>query len=135
MIKTEIISANALKIVPPKKLKADDFSQISPQVDFLILQQGQIRLLIDASECNGWENVSAFETHARRRSFASLDTGRRTRTSRASKYLTSDRASVGLPMGRLRHSLRVAAHTCARAICPASGRRQRGDVTGLVIVD
>ena len=46
-------------------MKADDFSQIAPQVDSLILQQGQIRLLIDASECNGWENVSAFETHAR----------------------------------------------------------------------
>ena len=63
MIKTEIISANALKIVPPKKLKADDFGQIAPQVDFLILHHGQIRLLIDASECDGWENVSAFETH------------------------------------------------------------------------
>ena len=65
MIKTEIISANVLKIVPPKKLKADDFSQIAPQVDSLILHHGQIRLLIDASECDGWENVSAFETHAR----------------------------------------------------------------------
>jgi hypothetical protein len=42
MIKTEIISANALKIVPPKKLKADDFSQIAPQVDSLILHNGQI---------------------------------------------------------------------------------------------
>ena len=65
MIKTEIISANALKILAPEKLKADDFIHIAPQVDSLILQHGQIRLLIDASACNGWENISAFENHAR----------------------------------------------------------------------
>jgi hypothetical protein len=38
MIKTEIISANALKIVVSDKLKAEDFRQIVPQVDSLISQ-------------------------------------------------------------------------------------------------
>jgi hypothetical protein len=33
MIKTDIISGNALRIMAPKKLKADDFRQIAPQVD------------------------------------------------------------------------------------------------------
>jgi hypothetical protein len=64
MIKTEIISPNALKIVVPDKLKADDFRQIAPQIDSLISQHGKIRLLIDASGFNGWENIAAFEKHA-----------------------------------------------------------------------
>ena len=64
MIKTEIISTNALKIVLPDKLTADDFRQIAPQIDSLISQHGKIRLLIDASGFNGWENIAAFEKHA-----------------------------------------------------------------------
>ena len=64
MIKTEIISANALKIVAPDKLNADDFHQIAPQIDSLISQHGKIRLLIDASGFNAWENIAAFENHA-----------------------------------------------------------------------
>jgi type II secretory pathway component PulK len=64
MIKTEIISANALRIIAPDKLKADDFRQIAPQIDSLISQHGKIRLLIDASGFNGWENIAAFENHA-----------------------------------------------------------------------
>ena len=64
MIKTEIISGNALRIVMPNKLKVDDFRQIAPQIDSLISEHGQIRLLIDASGFNGWENIAAFENHA-----------------------------------------------------------------------
>ncbi len=64
MIKTEVISANALRITAPDKLKADDFRQIAPQIDSLISQHGTIRLLIDASGFKGWENIAAFENHA-----------------------------------------------------------------------
>ena len=64
MIKTDIISANALRITVPDKLKADDFRHIAPQIDSLISQYGKIRLLIDASGFNGWENIEAFENHA-----------------------------------------------------------------------
>ena len=47
----------------PEKLKADDFRQIAPQIDSLISKNGKIRLLIDASGFNGWENIEAFENH------------------------------------------------------------------------
>ncbi len=65
MIKTEVISANALKITVPEKLKAEDVREIAPQIDALISEHGQIRLLIDASGFSGWENVATFETHAK----------------------------------------------------------------------
>src|ERR1017187_5020476 len=64
MIRTEIISGSALRITMPEKVKADDFRQIAPQIDSLISQHGQIRLLIDATVFNGWENIAAFEKHA-----------------------------------------------------------------------
>ena len=64
MLKMEVISANAVKITAPEKLKADDFLQIAPQIDSLISQHGQLRLLIDASDFGGWENISAFGNHA-----------------------------------------------------------------------
>jgi hypothetical protein len=64
MIETESLAANALKIVAPPKLKADDFNQMTPQIDAIINQHGHIRLLIDASAFNGWENMAAFEKHA-----------------------------------------------------------------------
>jgi hypothetical protein len=64
MIKTELISTNALRISLPDKVNADDFHKIAPQIDSLIRQYGTVRLLIDASGFNGWENIQAFETHA-----------------------------------------------------------------------
>ena len=63
MLKIEVISASAMKITATKKLKADDFVQIAPQIDSFISQHGQIRLLIDASEFGGWENIIAFRDH------------------------------------------------------------------------
>ena len=64
MIKTDMISGNVLRILVPDKIEADDFRQIAPQVDSIISQYGKIRLLIDASGFNGWENIAAFENHA-----------------------------------------------------------------------
>src|SRR5215469_4325191 len=63
MITTEPITARVLKITVPEKLKADDFRLLAPQIDSLIQQQGKIRLLIDASNFSGWENITAFERH------------------------------------------------------------------------
>jgi hypothetical protein len=60
---TEPISARALKITVPEKLRAGDFDQLARQVGSLIQQQGRIRLLIDASNFSGWENIAAFERH------------------------------------------------------------------------
>jgi len=64
MIKTENVSDDVLRITAPEKLKADDFRQIAPQVDSMISRYGKIRLLIDASGFNGWENIAAFGNHA-----------------------------------------------------------------------
>ena len=63
-MKTDIISANALRIWAPKKLKAEDFRQLRPQIDSLISQYGKIRLLIDGSGFDGWENIAALQAHA-----------------------------------------------------------------------
>ena len=62
MMKTEIVSDNVLRITAPEKLKADDFQQIVPQVDSIISRYGRIRLLIDATAFNGWENIAALNT-------------------------------------------------------------------------
>jgi SpoIIAA-like len=64
MIKIETISANAMRITVPDKLKSDDFSLLTPQIDSFITQYGKLKLLIDASGFNGWENIAAFEKHA-----------------------------------------------------------------------
>jgi hypothetical protein len=63
MITIEIIPARALKITVPDKVKADDFQQLASQIDSLIQQRGKIRLLIDASNFSGWENIAALERH------------------------------------------------------------------------
>ena len=63
MIQIEPISPDTLKITPPVKLKADDFAAIAPQIDELICERRQIRLLIDATALHGWENKEALEKH------------------------------------------------------------------------
>jgi len=65
MIKTENISGNALKIIAPRKLYAEDFQQMAPEVDSFIRQHGKIRLLIDVSSFHGWNNVAALLKHIR----------------------------------------------------------------------
>jgi SpoIIAA-like len=64
MIKTETISSNTLKVIPSEKLMEADFRRLAQQVDAMIRDHGQIRLLIDAGAFNGWENFAAFEAHA-----------------------------------------------------------------------
>lgn len=63
MIKIEGITSNVVKVSVPETLKADDFRQFAPQADELIRQHGTLKLLLDASKFNGWENVAAFEQH------------------------------------------------------------------------
>jgi hypothetical protein len=63
MIATKLISARALKITVPEKLRADDFDQLAREIGSLIRLHGKIRLLIDASNFSGWENIAAFERH------------------------------------------------------------------------
>lgn len=64
MIKTEVISAGVIKVVAPKKLKASDFVELAPKVEAIVKTGVNLRLLVDASQLDGWENVAALETHA-----------------------------------------------------------------------
>ena len=63
MIKTEAISPKALRLTAPEKFRSDDFQKLALQVDPLIRQHNNIRLLIDASKFHGWENLSALKNH------------------------------------------------------------------------
>ena len=64
MLKTEIIAPGVLKIVAPETLHAEDFLALAPQVDAIIKDFGEIRLLIDASRLEGWDSLAAIEKHA-----------------------------------------------------------------------
>jgi hypothetical protein len=63
MIQIKTLSPDTFKVTSPTTLKADDFAGIAPQIDELIRQQGQIRLLIDATAMQGWEDVEALKKH------------------------------------------------------------------------
>jgi hypothetical protein len=63
MIKIAVVSGNFVRIKAPEKLKADDFREITPQVDSILARHGKIRLMVDFSAFKGWENMEAFENH------------------------------------------------------------------------
>lgn len=63
MIQIENISANIVKVTVTETLEADDFLELAPKADAFIRKYGKIRLLLDATEFNGWENTAAFEKH------------------------------------------------------------------------
>lgn len=63
MIKIDNISGNLVKVLVPETLRADDFTELASEADALIKKHGKIRLLIDASQFDGWENLPAFEKH------------------------------------------------------------------------
>ena len=63
MIKIDNISGNIVKVLVPELLKADDFTELASQADALIRKHGTIRLLVDASDFDGWENLPAFKKH------------------------------------------------------------------------
>lgn len=64
MIKIEAVRDNVMRVTAPEKLEADDFQNIAQQIDSIIQRYGKVRLLIDATAFNGWENIAAFEHHA-----------------------------------------------------------------------
>lgn len=63
MLAIKNIAGNILHVTVPEKLAAKDFQQLSPCADALIREQGNIRLLVDASGFQGWENTDALEKH------------------------------------------------------------------------
>ena len=63
MIKIDNIDGSVVKVLVPETLRSDDFTQLAREANALIRQHGKIRLLIDASQFDGWENLPAFEKH------------------------------------------------------------------------
>ncbi len=63
MIKMEFVEDNIAKITIPEILHADDFIQFIPLAEEFIRRHGSIRLLIDATQFNGWQDMKAFEAH------------------------------------------------------------------------
>ncbi len=63
MIKIEVIKNGVVKVVIDGKLQAHDIETITPQIDNLIAQFGQIKVLVDARRFNGWINIAAFKYH------------------------------------------------------------------------
>jgi hypothetical protein len=64
VIKIEPLDGGVIRITPSNKITDFDFAKIAPQADSLINTDGQVRLLLDASQFHGWENFSAVENHA-----------------------------------------------------------------------
>jgi hypothetical protein len=59
----ETISDNALKVVMPPKLAAEDVAQLAQRLDGLIAERGRIRMLFDLTNFGGWENMEALGAH------------------------------------------------------------------------
>jgi hypothetical protein len=64
MIKLEFIAPGVMKIIAPVKLRAIDFAALGPKVGSILKREGKIRLLIDATQLEGWDNIAALEQHA-----------------------------------------------------------------------
>jgi hypothetical protein len=64
MIKIERIAGGVLKVVAPTKLQSGDFAELAKEIEPIIRQKGQLRLLIDASHLAGWKDLAALEEHA-----------------------------------------------------------------------
>ena len=64
MIKPTLLAPNILKLVAPTRLSAHDIEELRLLVEPIVKEFGSIRLLIDASALEGWDNIAAFEKHA-----------------------------------------------------------------------
>ena len=56
-------TGNLVEITIMEKLRLEDFKDFEEKVDVLIKEHGNIRVLIDASGFDGWENLDAAEHH------------------------------------------------------------------------
>ena len=61
----EVLTAadNIVELALKGTIRSNDFDRIEEHVDGLIAKYGQIRLLLDASEFEGWQDVDAAKTH------------------------------------------------------------------------
>jgi hypothetical protein len=59
----ENLSDNALKIVMPPRLTAEDVAQVASRLDTVISERSRIRLMFDLTNFGGWENLEAMGAH------------------------------------------------------------------------
>lgn len=61
----EVLTAtdNVVELALKGTIRSTDFQRIEEHVDGLIAQCGSIRLLLDATEFDGWQDVDAAKTH------------------------------------------------------------------------
>ncbi len=61
----EVLTAadNIVEVALKGNVRANDFDHIRQHIDELIAKHGTIRLLLDASEFEGWQDVDAAKTH------------------------------------------------------------------------
>jgi hypothetical protein len=64
MIKAQRIADGILKVVAPTKLQSGDFAELAREIEPIIRQSAQLRLLVDASDLEGWKDLTALEEHA-----------------------------------------------------------------------
>lgn len=60
---TIVNTGNLIEVTIKNTLKADDVMVLSDKADKLIEGYGSIRVLINATDFNGWENADAAEKH------------------------------------------------------------------------
>ncbi len=63
MITIKSSEGNLIEVTISGPLKAEDFKDFAAKADALIKEHGSVRLLIDASDFEGWEDVAAAEQH------------------------------------------------------------------------
>jgi len=63
MLKIKHNNSNLIEVTIVDILKAEDFINLGEKADKLIKEHGKIRLLINASGFNSWENTKAAEKH------------------------------------------------------------------------
>lgn len=56
-------TGNLVELTVTGKLKSEDFKELAEKADTLIKEYGNVRVLIDASGFDGWDNLAAAEGH------------------------------------------------------------------------
>lgn len=63
MISVEPLGGNAIKVQPSGKLDESDIRKIGTEADRLIKEHGNIKVLVDASDFNGWADMDTAKKH------------------------------------------------------------------------
>ena len=65
MITVELLGDNAIKVQPSGKVDETDIRKIGNEADRLIKKHGSIKVLVDASDFDGWADMDTAKKHFR----------------------------------------------------------------------